>query len=280
VTRAVLTGVEPLDCGYDMPGHVLAAVRRMWWEAEQDPRLKPYLPPGGLMGAAREVLRRLERSPARVTLKGARDAKTGDPVVVVLGHEDFQREAFLRGPDGPAIVLAAFHERYDAWAAATAFARRSRPAEMPLIAPLIDTSLGVTPKRRHLLRSDPASDYLRQWNFDSYLATADVWPTADVGDDFRTEAVTRTSVVFVHGDWDTQTPIENTLGIAPCFPNGRVLVVERGGHGALGQLAQHHPAVMDALVEFLKDGTTDKLPAQLSVPAPKFRVPDFEPGKK
>ena len=61
VARALLTGVEPLDFGYDMPSHVLAAVQRMWWEAEKDPQLKPYLPTGGLMAAAREVLQRLER---------------------------------------------------------------------------------------------------------------------------------------------------------------------------------------------------------------------------
>ena len=61
VARALLTGVEPLDFGYDMPSHALAAVQRMWWEAEKDPQLKPYLPTGGLMAAAREVLQRLER---------------------------------------------------------------------------------------------------------------------------------------------------------------------------------------------------------------------------
>jgi pimeloyl-ACP methyl ester carboxylesterase len=279
VARALLAGVEPLDCGYDMPSHVLAAVRRMWWEAEQDLRLKPYLPPGGLWAAARDVLRRLERTPVKVTLKGAKDAKTGEAVTVTLGHEDFQREAFLRGADGPAFVLNAYHERYDAWASATAFARRGRPAEVPLITPLIDTSLGVTPKRRYLLQTDPANEFLGQWNFASYLATADVWPTADVGDDFRTETVTHIPVVFVNGDWDTQTPVENALGVAPYFPNGRVLIVERGGHGAMGQLSRHHPETMDALTAFLKTGGMEKLPTRVSVPGPKWSVPGFEVPK-
>src|SRR3954471_3447992 len=63
VARALLMGVEPLDFTYDMPSHVLAAVQRIWWEAEKDPRLQPYLPKGGLMAAAREVLLRLERAP-------------------------------------------------------------------------------------------------------------------------------------------------------------------------------------------------------------------------
>lgn len=280
VARALLTGVEPLDCGYDMPSHVLAAVRRIWFEAEKDPRFKPYLPPGGLWAAARDVLRRLEQKPVRVTLKGARDSKTGEPITVVLGHEDFQREAFLKGVDSPAFVLSAYYERYDGWASTTSILRRSRQVEQPLIGPLIDTSLGVTPKRLHQLRTDPGNEFLGQWNFDPYLATADIWPTADVGDDFRAEVVTPIPVVFVNGDWDTQTPIENMLAIAPYFPKSHVLIVEHGGHGAMNQLAQHHPRTMDRLIEFLKTGNLDSLPTRISVPAPKFTVPSFVPGKK
>src|SRR5262249_13994066 len=86
VARALLSGVEPLDYGYDMPSHVFAAVQRMWWEAEKDPRLKPYLPPGGLMAAAREVLRRLERTPVRGPVK---DPETGATGTVTLGREGF-----------------------------------------------------------------------------------------------------------------------------------------------------------------------------------------------
>jgi hypothetical protein len=62
-----------------------------------------------------------------------------------------------------------------------------------------------------LLRSDPASRYLGHWNFDSDLATADIWPTEDEGDDFRTEVISRIPVVFAQGDWDPNTPVENTL---------------------------------------------------------------------
>jgi hypothetical protein len=81
--------------------------------------------------------------------------------------------------------------------------------------------------------------------------------------------------VFVHGDWDTQTPVENTLAIAPFFQKAHVVIVERGGHGALGQFSQHQPETMDALVGFLKTGTTEKLPTKVTLPAPKFTVPDF-----
>jgi pimeloyl-ACP methyl ester carboxylesterase len=280
VARALLSGVEPLDCGYDMPSHVLAAVHRMWREAEQDERLKPYLPPGGLNAAAREVLRRLEREPIRVPLKGRNGADSREATTIVLGHEDFQRCPMLRTAAGPEFVLALYHERYEPWALMTSVTRRSRTAEFPLIGPLIDTSLGVTPGRRYLLRSDAATAFLGEWNFDSYLASADIWPSPDVGDDFRTEVPCPIPVVFVHGNWDVQTPVENLLHVIPYFRNGRVLLVERGGHGAMNQVVQYLPETRQALLGFLRDGSTANLPTRVSVPAPQFSLPNFPPPQR
>jgi pimeloyl-ACP methyl ester carboxylesterase len=272
VARALLSGVEPLDYGYDMPSHVFAAVQRIWWEAEKDPRFKPYLPPGGLVAAAREVLRRLERAPVQVKVK---DEKTGQVQTVTLGPEDFQRDGFFRGASGPAFILSLYHERYDTWARAVLAGRRSREVENSIIGALIDTSLGVTPRREYLLRTDAGTEFLGQWNFNSYLATADIWPSEDVGDEFRTGALSNIPVVFAQGDWDTSTPVENTLNIAPYFPNSRVIVAMHGRHGVLELIAEHLPDVWKKLLEFLRTGNYDGLPARVTLPAPKFVVPSF-----
>jgi len=275
VMRALLSGIEPLDYGYDMPSHVFAAVQRMWWEAEKDPRFKPYLPEGGLAAAAREVLRRLERAPAKVTVK-VKDPKTGEMPVITLGPEDFRR-SFPMGTNGPAFLLSLYHEQYDRWAFSALAGRRSRETEFPLIGALIDTSLGVTPRREHLLRTDAGTEFLGQWNFDSYLATKDIWPTADVGDEFRTEVVSRIPVVFAQGDWDTSTPVENALNIAPYFPNGRLMIATHGGHGVIEPIAENLPEAFETLLEYLRTGSTANLPARVALPAPKFIAPDFPP---
>ena len=279
VARALLSGVEPLDCGYDMPSHVFAAIRRMWWQAEKDPRLQPYLPPGGLMAAAREVLRRLEREPVRIPGK-FKDPKTGEPRDIVIGKDDFQRDVLLRGPNGPAMLLALYYERYELWALQIMASRMARDVDMELIGPLIDTSLGVTPKREHQLRTDPATEFLGQWNFDSYLATAEIWPTLDVGDDFRSEIVNSIPIVFAQGDWDTSTPIENTFSITPYFTNSRVIITEHGGHGVLDPIAERLPEVMNLLLEFLRTGNMEKLPSRVTLPAPQFVMPAFPPPSK
>ncbi|MCI0347950.1 MAG: alpha/beta hydrolase [Acidobacteriales bacterium] len=98
-----------------------------------------------------------------------------------------------------------------------------------------------------------------------------------MGDEFRTEVVNRIPIVFAQGDWDTSTPVENVLNIAPYFPNGRVLIAMHGGHGVLEPIAEHLPDVMSALLEFLKTSSTANLPTRVALPVPKFAVPDFPP---
>jgi len=278
VARALLTGVEPLDFSYDMPSHVLAAVQRMWWEAEKDPQLKPYLPTGGLMAAAREVLQRLETQPVKVSVK---NEKTGEPVTISLGKEDFQRTMNQeKGGTDPAFILSLYYGHYDEWGRSVLNFRQSRDAEEVIIGPLIDTSLGVTARREYLLRNDPAAALLGQWDFDSYLATADIWPSKDVGDEFRNEIISHIPVVFVEGDWDTSTPIENTLSVAPYFMNGKVVIVEHGKHFALKQMVDDAPGIVLALLEFLRSGKTTQLPPRLTLPVPKFQAPKFPPPNK
>ena len=276
VARALLSGVEPLDHGYDMPSYVFAAVQRMWRTLEQDPRFKPYLPDGGMAEAARVVIERLEREPLKleVTIPATGKKKT----VGVFGPADFPW-------NDPTQILELYHGRTEPWrrmasrdALAGLFARRSR---IRLIGPLIDSSLGVTPERRHRLWTDPATRYLGRGNFAAYLATADTWPSPDVGDEFRTPVLSKIPVVFAQGNWDTKTPIENTFEIAPFFVNSRVIIAERGGHGVLGPIASQLPKVWAELVEFLRTGDMGGIPARVKLqPSRRFTPPTFPPPSR
>ena len=75
---------------------------------------------------------------------------------MTLGAEDFQKH-FLNLAADPSLLLSLYHERgFETWAR-DVLTRRREQRELPLIGPLIDTSLGVTSKREYLLRTDPAS---------------------------------------------------------------------------------------------------------------------------
>ena len=134
----------------------------------------------------------------------------------------------------------------------------------PLLLPLIDSSIGVTADRQKTLMNDPAIRYVSRKNFASLLATADLWPTPDMGDDIRNSVPCDVPVVFIHGDWDRYTPVENTLEIAPFFPNSHTLLMHRGGHSAFMQMDEH-PDVLAALMKFAETGSMDGIPERITV---------------
>jgi pimeloyl-ACP methyl ester carboxylesterase len=272
VARALLSGVEPLDHGYDMPSYVFAAVQRMWRTVEQDARFTPYLPDGGMAEAARVVIERLEREPLKLEIEMPKSGKK--QTIGVLGPADFPWNE-------PTQILELYYGHTGRWKG-MAVARLLRGgSRIRLIGPLIDTSLGVTPERRHRLWSDPATRYLGRGNFAPYLATADIWPSPDVGDEFRTPILCGIPVVFAQGNWDTQTPIENTFEIAPFFTNSRVIIAERGGHGVLGDIATQLPNVRAELVEFLRTGDMEGVPARVTLkPSRRFTPPEFSPASR
>jgi pimeloyl-ACP methyl ester carboxylesterase len=155
--------------------------------------------------------------------------------------------------------------------------RRAGPVK--LIGPLADSSLGVTADREHQMRTDPALDLLGTWDFEANLVSAADWPTPDMGDAVRRPLVTSIPVVFVHGDWDTSTPVENTLGLLPFFPNGHAILVHRAGHDGTFYQLRENPAAKQAIYDFLRTGETQGLPTEVSLAAPRFEIPGFAPPK-
>ena len=84
-------------------------------------------------------------------------------------------------------------------------------------------------------------------------------------------------VLFLHGDWDLNTPVENSLEIVKSFPKGRVVVVEQGGHVLLESFAQRYTKEWAQTMGVLRSGDMPALPERMSLGAPKFTVPDFPP---
>lgn len=274
VARAVLSSVEPLNNGFDMPSHIFAALQRIAFDADRDPGLAPWLPKGGLMAAVRALHQRFAGGPIRVNVRDA----AGKARAVVLGVEDLQLALLAHTDEAehwPAFILSLYHGHYDGWARQTIEDRRAGP--VTLIGPLADSSLGVSADREYQMRTDPALDLLGTWNFEANLVSAPDWPTPDMGDAVRLPRVTPIPVVFVHGDWDTSTPIENTRGLLPYFPNGHAILVHRAGHdGAFYQLRES-PAAKQALYDFLRTGETRGLPTEVTLAAPRFEAPGFAP---
>lgn len=263
VARALLSGVEPIDHGYDMPRHVFAALQRIWAEIDEDPRFQAYLPEGGMGQAARTVIEDLERAP--IVIQG----RSGGKPVAWLGPYDFPWRQ-------PARILALYHRHYAPWQRAAERDQDDRTRTQDLIGFLIDSSSGTTAERRAQLWNDPAVRYISSRNFAPLMTTASVWPTEDVGDALRRPVLCTIPVLFAHGDWDLKTPLENTLEIAPYFPHGRVLIAKRGGHGVLGPIRAQQPEVWAQIEEFIRTGDLEDVPATVRLsPSRSFEPPSF-----
>ena len=244
VERAILTGVEPLNHTYDMPSHVMNAIRRIWKHLDTDPAWAPFLPPGGMEEAANAVLTRMENG-------GIEIKDSLGKTKLVLGPDDFPW-------DYPAEIIELYHGHTEH------FKDQRTLLNGAVHYALIDSSTGITAERREKLLKDAAIRYVSRRNFAKLLATADIWPSPDLGDEFRNPIPCDIPVVFIHGDWDRYTPIENTLEIAPYFPNSHTLLIERGGHAGL-RAVNKYPEVMQALMDFAETGSMTGIPERLPV---------------
>jgi len=272
VARAVITSAEPLDYGYDMPSQVYAVYQRIAWEADQDPALKPWLPEGGLVAAIWAIRDRLLKAPVSVTVKD--DAGTSRKVV--LGVEDYQASllnAAQHAATFPRFVLDLYHGHYEAWGKDALSDRASE--KRSLINPLINIGLDMSAERKALLQTDPALPIIGGWNFASYLATKGEWATPDPGDAFRRPVRDPTPVLFVQGDWDPSTPMENTLAMLPWFPNARMMILHRAQHGGTFQWLRTRPELAGKVYDFLRSGDFADVPSEASLDPVAFEKPDI-----
>ncbi|WP_369981191.1 alpha/beta hydrolase [Xanthomonas bundabergensis] len=271
VARAVISAAEPLDAGYDQPSQVFAAFQRIAAEADQSAALAPYLPTGGMIAAMQATRDRFANGPIRVDVE-----HDGRRQQVTLGLEDYQLALITYSANAatfPRFVLSAYHGHYDDWAR-DAIAWRA-PERRALINPLINIGLDMSAPRKRLLWSDPALPMLGRWNFAAYLATKGEWASADAGDAMRAPILDPTPVLFVQGDWDTSTPLENTLALLPYFPNSRTVLLHRAQHNGTFALLRSRPELAAKVYAFLRDGDTRTLPADAALDPVAFAAPAF-----
>lgn len=257
IARAVLSGVEPINNDFDMPSDVLAAIHRVWRVIDRDERFSPYLPDGGMTELAELVLNKVEETPIVVNENitiGPTQIPWTNPSILIWIHNDNKD-----------LYLDWFKKRY-----------YTGTFQKKLIGLLINSSLGVTKERENQLWADTASRYIGQSKFASLLATKEIWPTPDIGDELRKPVKCDIPVVFLQGDWDLQTPIENSFEIAPCFVNSHVLIAEQGGHGVFRAIKSEHEDVWFEIKEFLQTGDMNGIKKKVKV-KPAFTFSDPYP---
>lgn len=270
VARALLNGLEGPDHTYDMPSFVLNSLKRIAEAAEAAPELADHIPEGGLIAALEEVITMVEEEPvvaevgrseilfdARRVRKLAlgysgstssrRGARTWPADIIRLHRGDFGVAAFaaIRNQMNPGLPTASFF--------------------------MLDCGSGISAERLAILLADPAAAIVGPLG-SFYQASCPVWGS-DLGEDFRRNFETDIPTVLVHGTWDTSTPFDNALELAPFFKQSKLVVVEGGSHGALREAMEASQDFQDALLEFLATGDMQQVPELVELPPLDWVVP-------
>jgi pimeloyl-ACP methyl ester carboxylesterase len=286
VDRALLSGVEPLDYAYDSPKWVWASMSRLAKMADSDAQLAPHIPAGGVLHALQEVIQRLEKQPARVSIV----SPVGTQVEVVIGADDVRtllsgaglpgKTARDRLTNWPRLILEMFRGDYR-YVAARAWQSRTSGFSEKLILPLIDNSLGITAARDAKLSAEPEARWLGDIN-DFYHNTRDLTPTPRVGDEFRADSQIDVPVLLLNGDLDWSTPMENAQHLRRHLKRGHLVSVSGGTHcGEVVEMHQMQPGKLQSLYEFIDadrettspEAVFAKLPDHLAYPAIQFQLP-------
>ncbi|MEM7049305.1 MAG: alpha/beta hydrolase [Acidobacteriota bacterium] len=271
VDRAMLYGIEGPDHTWDDPTAALATLERIAAVAEASGRFDDRLPAGGLIAALGEVLERLEQQPARVSLE--RNDQSFDVVVdrlvvaLVADHRAGRRSTPEFWPE----LILAMHRGDFSLPARAALALRNLRLDDPMHYSM-DCASGISAERRRRYQASPAIALLGDLNFE-YSTLCDLWPAADLGEQFRTPVRSSAPTLILHGTWDTATPIENAREVAAALDNGHLVEVIGGNHGALYNLYSHWPPMKPLVGRFLR-GHEGEFPDSVTLPAVTFPAPE------
>ncbi|MHB1327437.1 MAG: alpha/beta fold hydrolase [Gemmatimonadales bacterium] len=274
VERAVLSGMEGSDHTYDMPSGVLNAFARVAEEASRAPALARVMPRDGLLSAFRSAIARADAQPTFVKVDNPR---TGEQDSVRFDAHRLRSLSYgYSGPASsrtglaswPADIAALSAGRFDQ--AAASLVRREGGLTTASFM-MLDCGSGISPARLAVIDADSAAAVLGDINR-FYRQGCPVW-SSDLGEEFRSGFDTDIPTVIVQGDWDTSTPIENALELAPRFKRHSFVTVGRGSHGALREAMRHSPDFTAALARFIQQGDTAGFPARVDLPPVEWVVP-------
>jgi pimeloyl-ACP methyl ester carboxylesterase len=265
--RVVLRGLEGPDYTYDSPAGVWNALTRIAAAADTATALKGMIPAGGLVNAFKAVIDRVEKNPVMVTLTDSAGRKTQ----VQVDGDAVRSVAVAAARAWPARVIALYNGDYTLAARAALADRRNIGIETASYY-MLDCGSGITHARDVRILAEPEAKYVGGRN-DEYRAVCPLWPS-DNGDEFRTNFRTSIPTVFVQGNWDFNTPMENSLEMRPFFTNSKYVLVKGGSHGSLVEARAASDVFARGLIRYFATGDMSGIPETVQLPPVRWIVPE------
>ena len=265
VERAVLAGLEGLDETVKLPSYTNNFFARVQSAIAADPDALHIYP--GLAGMMRRVHAKLDRAPAKVTVKD----KEGKDVEFVVGKFDVQLATAWSISDPTTIAkVPAMYALMDSGDFSQVapmlyqYLRGPGSNHFRGMPEAMDGASGISKARAKMVRDEAKTSLLGDaLNFPMpHMASA--FKSLDLGEDFRSPVHTAVPTLMFSGTLDGRTYSESAVQIAAGFSNATLVTVENGGHN----IFEAAPQIQEMIVTFMqgKPITTTKL----TLPAPTF----------
>ena len=270
VARALFTGLEGPDHTWDHPGWIWNVYKRVATDAEASEELRDRIPEGGLIAKMESLVERSKQKPiTRTVFRGRPNEMTA--LIDGSAMQRVSRGISGKLEDWPAEVIQMSEDNFSNAVVITVARAKRRHNSATASELMINCSSGISPERRAIIEEDPAASVLGNVNW-THSAVNPIWKS-DLGDEFRSNFETDIPTVIVQGTWDTSTPFENALELAPYFKEHKFVTVKRGSHGALLEAERFDRKFRPALLKFLGSGDASALPDEITLPAPRWTVP-------
>lgn len=277
VDRAMLSGIEPIDYGYDDPADIWKVFERIEADASQLPDFKDKLPKIGLIEAYKEVVDRLKKKPLKYHLS-IPQLRISDTILITAN--DVKENVWLPFADGrqeklktwPKYISELYNSNYDMLALYLYQQEDEQVSKIPMITLFIDNSIGISKSRDKLISNREELDYIVDPNL-IYRYTEAVNPTPEISNSFRELNKWEIPLLIIQGNMDWSTPHENALFVKDHFSNSHILSLNRGTHASKKELIMENPELADELYRF----TVTKKPIEFLENLPEvYTLSEFE----
>ena len=234
VDKAILHGTEGLDDTLKTPVQIQAALEKVSQLASRDPDISAHLP--DLLAAIERLLARADKGELILNPEPTSnsDSGAGKPLIFSKWELQFYLSEMLRTASSslaiPAHVYAALQgdmRGFEGWA-------RSMRKEQPRVALMptyMDCASYASAERLALIAEQAPKTLLGDAiNFSLPQLCAGI-DAPVLGDDFRAPFSSDIPTLFISGDFDARTPIDNAKRAAQDFRNAHHLIIQGAGHG-------------------------------------------------
>lgn len=266
IHRAVLASIEGLDQTVKRPAVFDSLIGRVQQLINRDSSARQAYP--DLAATMRRVHAQLNASPARVTIPAA-DGRAETVLIFDAFPVQMLVGGMMSDPAGitqvPLLYRAMAAGRYEPVAALICRELCTLSGGYRGMPEAMDIASGISAPRLEMIRREAATGVLGDAiNFPMPHA-AGMRPSLDLGADFRAPLQSSVPTLFISGTLDGRTSPTEAREELKGLRNGRLLLVENGGHN----IFEADKRVADAVVAFFRGAD---VPSTIRLEPPVFRL--------